>query len=157
MKNLMNYIQEVFRINQDNKPEQTEYKYFPKDKRELKPLIRKRLSTDENANLNDIDVSKVDNMSYLFFQLDPHNIDISEWDVSNVENMHAMFASCENFNCDLSDWDVSKAKNMYDMFCECKNFEGKGLENWNVSNVEDMRDMFYKCYSLKNKPSWYKP
>ena len=147
MKNLKDYINEGFKLG---KNKASEYKYFTKDKGELKKLLRERLTKDNNADLNDIDVSNVANMSYLFFQLDPHNIDISEWDVSNVKDMEAMFDNCAYFNCDLSNWDVSSVKNMSFMFSNCKSFEGKGLENWNVSNVYIMRDMFYECDSLKN-------
>ena len=92
----------------------------------------------------------------LFEGLDPHDIDISRWDVSKVRDMSAMFFECENFNCDLSKWDVSNVTDMYAMFNDCKNFTGEGLENWNVSNVKRTWSMFYGCKSLINSPSWYK-
>ena len=133
-----------------------EQDFLPKDRKSLTALLRKRLAEDKDADLNDIDVSNIDDMSFLFEYLDPHNIDISEWDVSNVENMAYMFDGCENFNCDLSKWDVSNVEDMSFMFSNCKSFEGNGLENWNVKNVTNMHYMFHYCYSIKNKPSWYK-
>ena len=154
MKNLRLYLKEAFRVNQDYKPDQ--YTCQPKDKNELKEIIKERLAKDKNANLNDIDISNIKDMSFLFFELDPHNIDISEWDVSKVEDMHNMFDLCTHFNCNLSNWNVSNVEWMTSMFFGCKNFKGEGLENWNVSKVRFMTYMLYGCDSLKNKPSWYK-
>ena len=47
------------------------------------------------------------------------NPDISKWDVSKVKNMSMMFYGCENFNCDISNWDVSNVKDNTDMFVGC--------------------------------------
>ena len=100
MKDLNNYILEKLKINKDSK---IIYKYHPKDKTELKRVIKKCIyERGENANLNDIDVSNITDMSELFKDLDIHNIDISEWDVSNVKNMRRMFDNCKNFNSDIS-------------------------------------------------------
>ena len=126
MKNLNNYILEKLNI----KDIKHQYNYFPKTKDELRKILDERLKDDKNANLNDINVSEITNMSCLFSDLDPHNIDISEWDVSNVIDMFKMFYGCNNFNSDLNKWDVSK--------------------------VQTMAYMFSGCDSLKNKPSWYK-
>ena len=155
MKDIITYIQEGFKLGKNKVENKIEHKYFPKNKWELQDILRKRLTEDKNANLNDIDVSKVSNMFDIFDSTDPHNIDISEWDVSNVKNMSMMFFECKNFNCDLSDWDVSNVVQFDHTFYGCKKFTGKGLENWNVSNVEYMVNMFDGCDSLKNIPSWY--
>ena len=56
MKNINNYISEKLNIK-NIKVHQ--YKYFPKRKGELQLILRERLSKDNNANLNDIDVSDV--------------------------------------------------------------------------------------------------
>ena len=182
MKAINAYINEKFQVSKDNiRP----YNYYPKTKEELRKILEERLTKDENANLNDIDVSEITDMSYLFFKLHPHNIDISEWDVSNVEDMHDMFYGCNDFNADLSswdvsnvkrmdgmfylcekfnsnlsEWDVSKVENMSFMFYYCTNFNAD-LSKWNVSNVKakDMTWAFYGCYTLKklkNIPAWYK-
>ena len=156
MKNLNNYIFEklnVKNISANNIKRQ--YSCRPKTKDELRKILKERLKENKNADLNDIDVSEITNMDYLFYGLDPHNIDISEWDVSNVINMRSMFIYCWKFNSDLSKWDVSNVTNMFDMINGCKEFNSD-LSKWDVSNVTDMRDMFYNCDSLKNKPSWYK-
>ena len=154
MKALKDFIDEAFRINKDTKVK-NEYNYHPKTKKELRELIEKLLDECGNdADLNDIDVSKITDMKGLFNDLDIHNIDISEWDVSNVTNMMGMFYKCENFNCDLSKWNVSKVTDMFGVFYKCENFDSD-LSNWDVSKVTDMRNMFFKCNSLQNIPRWY--
>ena len=175
MKNLINFIQEKYLINNDIQT----YTCHPEDKFELRKILEERLAKDKDADLNDIDVSQITDMGYnkfpddtgLFEDLDPHNIDISEWDTSNVEDMAAMFWDCENFtgkglenwnvskvknmgsmfhgceklNPDLSRWDVSNVKDMRWMFSDCKIFTGKGLENWDVSNVKNLNYTFNDC------------
>ena len=149
MKTLDNYITERLKLTSKT----SRYSCQPKSFNELRDILEKRLKEDKNADLNDIDVSKIINMGWkgfrankgLFEDLDPHDIDISEWNVSKCTNMNSMFCSCENFNCDLSNWDVSNVTNMGIMFDGCENFTGKGLENWNVKNVVDMRVMFSGC------------
>ena len=160
MKNLTAYIAEKFQITKDSK---LLYKYYPKDKFELREILRERLAKDKDADLNDIDVSQIDDMGLrgfpddngLFEDLDPGNIKIDKWDVSNVKNMHNTFIGCTKFNCNLSKWDVSNVQNMVTMFYGCEKFEGKGLENWNPVKCKDMSYMFLGCDSLKNIPSWY--
>ena len=57
-----------------------QYKYFPKTREELRKIIEQRIKEEGNeVNLNNIDVSQITNMSYLFENLD-FNGDISEWD-----------------------------------------------------------------------------
>ena len=181
MKQLNTYITEKLVIGKN-----IIHKKQVSTKEELRKILVIRLSQDPNADLNDIDVSKITNMgpmnNYkgLFEGLDPHNIDISRWNIRNVKTMRGMFANCPNFNSNLSGWDVSNVEDMGFMFDGCKNFNSdlsnwdvsnvtnmefmfieckkfnSDLSNWDVSNVENMEDMFHECKSLKNIPSWYK-
>ena len=148
MKTIDIYINEKLNLS-------TKYTCKPKNWNVLREIIRERLIQDKNANLNDIDVSGITDMSGLFIGLNPCNINISEWDVYNVKDMNHMFYRCDEFNSDLSNWDVSNVKDMVFMFSDCKKFNCD-LNDWDVSNVTNMRYIFDGCISLKNKPDWYK-
>ena len=150
-------IDEKLIINKHSKIKQYKYNYRPQTKRELDDIIKKLLKErGNNADLNDIDTSKITDMSNLFFREFPHNIDISEWDVSNVKDMGCMFFDCHDFNCDLSKWNIQNVYNMRFMFNNCHKFEGKDLDNWNITNNTDVYSMFDNCESLIKKPKWYK-
>ena len=74
MNSLSTYIIEKLKINKSTNL----YHYHPKDKDELKSLITKLIEErGKDADLNDIDVSNITDMSELFYGLDPHKIDIS--------------------------------------------------------------------------------
>mgnify|MGYP002517807304 CR=1 FL=1 len=161
-------------LTKDLTPEEFNDYYFLKE--ELKDIIKQRIETEGNeCDLNDIDVSKITDMSDLFNNFQSFNGDISKWDVSNVTNMSQMFTGCMSFNQDISDWDVSnvtnmadmfnacmsfnqdisrwnvsKVKYMYGMFCHCERFN-QDISRWDVSNVENMRSMFYNCCEF-NQP-----
>ena len=115
MKDLKQYLTERLLIKKIN----NKYNYFPKTKDELKRIINERIKEEGNeVDLNDIDVSQIKDMSYLFDETD-FNGDISNWDVSNVTNMSNMFFECETFNQDISSWDVSNVKSIIDIFYDC--------------------------------------
>ena len=71
-----------------------QYKYFPKERGELRKLIEQRIKEEGNeVDLNDIDVSEIIDMAHLFENLN-FNGDISNWDVSKVKNKNYMFYNC---------------------------------------------------------------
>lgn len=148
MKHIDNYIIEKLKFNHSEVKKEVEPKFFPENKKELSELLEKLINErGGDADLNDIDVSKIDYMSDLFkpFGDKIYNINISDWDVSNVKNMDEMFRDCVNFDCDLSKWDVRKVEDMYGMFLNCKNFEGNGLRYWELDNCRSTKSMFMNC------------
>lgn len=149
----------------------------PDNREELEDLISQRIEQyGPKCNLNDIDVSKITDMSFLFcdmtfdgdiskwdvsrvknmssmFAGSTFNGDLSKWDVSRVENMNSMF-SYSRFNSDISKWDVSRVKNMISMFYDSK-FTGD-ISEWDVSNVKRMHNMFKSSPLEGKEPSWYR-
>ena len=154
MKQINKYIVERLRINKDTGNHH--YNYLPKTKDELKQLVDKLVKERGNdADLNDIDTSKITNMYGLFYK-SFFNGDISKWDVSNVEDMRYMFKKSK-FNGDISNWDVSKVENMGYMFCD-SSFTGKNgdISNWDVKKVKTMGGIFNLSPLQQNPPKWYK-
>ena len=156
---LYHHVDEKLTLSNQSK---LKYNYRPKNVKDLRKLLEQLLEErGPNADLNDIDVSNIENMFYenvnnkrlngLFRNLDIHNIDISNWDVSNCYNMSFLFAGCENFDCDLSKWKVDNVENMEKMFGGCKAFTGKGLDKWHVDSCRYMQGMFIGCSSLNDK------
>ena len=167
MNSLKEYITEKFQVSKDNVGQ---YTYTPKDKYELIKYIEEKIKKEglgtqnEPLDLNDIDTSKITDMSSLFDTLDGElrtlswngHFDISDWDVSNVKNMMLMFRR-SRFDGDLSGWDVSNVKDIYGMFAESEfSAENGDISGWDVSEVANMNYMFYDSPLEKNPPKWYK-
>ena len=163
MQNLEEFILEKLKVSK------IETKYKPKTKEELVDLIIKEIETNgPECTLNHIDVSNINDMSFLFRGGDSrqyrngHPIlttfdgDISNWNVSNVTNMQSMFDHCKysGNNGDISDWDVSSVKDMKYMFAYSK-FNGD-ISDWNVSKVTDTESMFLSSKFIGDISKWFK-
>ena len=131
------------------------------DKFHTKEELRKYLISEiekqgENVVIKNIDVSHIEDLSWLFPKLlyEVKTLDLSGWKTSNVTNMKCMFMSCENLeSLNLSGWDTHRVTDMSHMFYDCDGLKSLDLSGWDTSNVEDMHGMFYNCpdhYELIN-------
>ncbi|WP_299120935.1 BspA family leucine-rich repeat surface protein [uncultured Tenacibaculum sp.] len=107
-------------------------------------------ATNFNSNINNWDVSSVKNMNAMFNEAKAFNQDLNSWDVSKVTNMSEMFEKAKTFNQPLNNWDVSKVTNMSEMFKNAENFD-KNISNWNTNNVTNLKSMFEKAKTF-NQP-----
>ena len=113
MKTLKLYITEALHVNRNTKIQT--YNYHPKTKDELKKLIHTLIKDRGiNADLNDIDVSEITDMTNMF-ERSLFNGDISKWDISNVNNMTNMFVFSK-FDHDISNWKIREWCNTTTMF-----------------------------------------
>ena len=127
------------------------YDFRPSNKKELKELIDRLIDErGPNCDLNDIDVSRVTDMSELFRESNFRG-DISKWDVSNVKDMSKMFLA-SYFNGDISGWNVGSVKYMSEMF-RLSSFNGD-ISKWNVRNVIDMSYMFASSNFDRDISKW---
>ena len=60
-----------------------------------------------NTGIPKWDMSRVTDMSHMFWAVRLFNGDISKWDVSNVADMNSLFSLLESFDSDISSWNVS--------------------------------------------------
>ena len=107
-------------------------------------------NADNPGHIGNWDVSRVTDMSKLFFNAKTFNDDISAWDVSNVTNMTRMFYFAETFNQPIGEWDVSSVTDMHRMFMLARAFD-QPIGQWNVSRVTDMSYMFHSA-QVFNQP-----
>ena len=103
-----------------------------------------------NEPIGNWNVSNVTNMAGMFDGASSFNQPIKNWNVSNVKDMALMFRNAKSFNQAIGNWNVSEVTCMAGMFNGAKSFDHP-LENWNVSNVTDMSEMFLNATSF-NQP-----
>ena len=134
-----------------NLSEWSVYSCQPTTKKELKEIIKERISKEgPNCDLNDIDVSLITDMSYLFSGSE-FDGDINNWDVSNVKDMSWLFNDSE-FNGDISKWDTSDVRNMEGMFC--RSWFNDEISDWDVNNVENMSYTFSSSRFNQDISKW---
>ena len=92
-------------------------------------------------------LSKVPNMSEMFYGATAFNSDISAWNVSSVIHMSGMFQNAVTFNQNIGSWNVSSVTNMSSMFLGATAFD-QNIGSWNVSSVTNMSDDVFGGYCL---------
>lgn len=134
--------------------------FTPSTKVELSTAVTAYLANPTIANLTygnirHWNVSKVTDMSAMFYDKLLYDADLSAWDVSKVTNMNSMFAEADGLDGRvLSKWDVSRVTDMGSMFAHCYGCS-PDLSMWNVSSVTDMGMMFvHTAGSYNNLGKW---
>ena len=158
MKHIIQYIQEKLKVNSKSKI--NEYEYKPKSRIELRDLLEKLIKErGNNADLNDVDVSNIEDFSFLFSygNLKEFDGDISKWDVSHAKTFEAMFYTSKfsGKNSDISNWNVNNAYCLACMFERSAFNQKQQIENWNVHEGAELEGIFHACPLEKNPTSWY--
>ena len=154
MKNFAEFINEKLTLNDISK--MSKYRYQPKDKEELKSLLKQLIKERGNkGDFNDIDTSLITDMSWMFYENKKFNVDISQWNTSNVTNMTSMFEGAKSFNQPIGDWDTSKVTDMGYMFNGAESFN-QPIGDWDTSKVTNMEWMFRHAESFNQDISNWK-
>jgi len=103
-----------------------------------------------NQPLNNWNVSKVSTMVTMFDWAKAFNQSLNSWNVSNVSNMQGMFQTNTAFNGDIGDWDVSKVTNIDYMFKNATAFN-KDISGWNISKVSSFTQYGYNASLMPTK------
>ncbi|MBN1499781.1 MAG: BspA family leucine-rich repeat surface protein [Spirochaetes bacterium] len=98
-------------------------------------------------SMNKWNVSRVTDMSEMFWNAYSFNQNIGDWDVSNVTGMMLMFYNAYSFNQNIGRWNVSNVTDMQLMFSNAYVFN-QNIGNWNVSKVILTRFMFDNAYAF---------
>lgn len=164
MKNLSEIINEKLIINKNSKVA-PDIALVPKNRRELIDIIYNRIlqhSKDKTytvLDLNDIDVSNIDDFTRIFsyssYELSKSSItaiNVEYWDTSQVTTFSSMMAECATIKeINLDTWNVSNATHMKKMFFGCKKLETVGnISGWRTLSCGNMESMFEGCQRLKN-------
>jgi hypothetical protein len=162
MKNLKDIISEKLIINKNIKV--NEYHYHPINRRDLVEVVSKKYkdlkSKNEILDLNDIDISKVHDLSYLFELIKPKKVNMNNWDTSNVTDIHGLFWNNDIIEeIYIEDWDVSNVETAYGSFYFCKNLKKLNLKSWNFKSCTEFDLMFKGCEQLDTKftDTWKMP
>jgi len=114
--------------------------------------------TNFNQDISGWNVSKVTNMSGMFYKATAFNQPIGDWDVSSVTDMADMFYKATAFNQFIGNWNVSSVTDMSLMFAGEYNSPtifNQPIGNWDVSNVRNISYMFYNNSSFnQNISAW---
>ena len=159
MKSLNQYIIEKILINKSSKLN----KIKVESRDHLFSIIRERHNNNKSfIDLTDLDISELDDLSYIFYGSNMEVVDISGWDTSNVITMENMFSFCDKLKniIGIENFDVSKLESANSMFYCCKNLVELDLTNWNPVSLQDAYEMFSSCSNLKiikNIENWQLP
>ena len=169
MNHIIDYIiDEGLKINRESAAKKftkrkivTTMSFTRQDKLQQELIRRSEKCTDGLLDLSDIDVSKLNDISYLFHPEFAYHyfilksvktIDVTGWDVSRFSDFDGVFDGLSTIKhiTGLDTWDVSNAVNMNNFFHQCNELEDVGdISHWDVRKLEQCRRMFSMCHSIK--------
>ena len=96
-----------------------------------------------------INVSKVTDISYMFFRSNFSSIDLSSWDTKNLKyGGHLFSGAIKPKNIDLSSWNVNNLLGADNMFSYA-GAEHINLSGWQSAKLVDTSNMFLGTFSLQ--------
>ena len=115
-------------------------------------------NTAINQDINHLDTSSIQDMSFMFAGASVFNQDIGDWNTAMVNDMNNMFANASVFNQDISNWNTAMVNDMNSMFNGATTFNqdiSSSGDSWNTAMVNDMSYMFAVASAFdKNIGNW---
>lgn len=123
---------------------------------QLIDIIKKRINKyGNNCDLNDLDISLVTHLNYLFYLFPEFNGNISNWNTSNVIDFSFMFYKCK-FNQNISNWKFDNVIYMNNMFEDSK--FNQDISNWKFSKgLRTTQEMFLNSEFDQDISNWILP
>lgn len=123
---------------------------------QLIDIIQERINKyGNNCDLNDLDISLVTHLNYLFYLFPEFNGNISNWNTSNVFDFSFMFYKCK-FNQDISNWKFNNVIYMNNMFEDSK--FNKDISNWKFSKtLRTIQEIFLNSEFDQDISNWILP
>lgn len=123
---------------------------------QLIDIIQERINKyGNNCDLNDLDISLVTCLNYLFYLFPEFNGNISNWNTSNVIDFSFMFYQCK-FNQDISNWKFDNVIYMNNMFEDSK--FNQDISNWKFSKgLRTTQEMFLNSEFDQDISNWILP
>jgi surface protein len=100
--------------------------------------------------IGDWDVSRVTDMTELFYGKTTFNQQIGNWDTSRVIATQYMFRDASAFNQPIGNWNTGKFTELLFMFVNANAFN-QPIGTWDVGNVTTMASAFYNAHAF-NQP-----
>jgi len=117
---------------------------------DLNIIIYDALNSGDWSEVENADVSYIDNMSYMFYKVQGiKDLDLSKWDTSNATNMKHMFNGSD-FDSPLN-FNTLNVTNMSYMFFESKY---NSLLDFDTSNVKNMNSIFKSALFNQDISDW---
>lgn len=99
---------------------------------------------NEVTIIKKFDTSKLTDISYMFYDSSSiHKVNLNNLDVSNVQNFSHIFDESGISTVECGDWTMPNANDVSYMFYNCRNIKYINASNWDLNNVENKKYMFY--------------
>jgi hypothetical protein len=100
------------------------------------------------VNLDDLDVSNVQNFSFAFSNNKVFDNRLTKWDTSSATNFSGMFMNAESAQPDVRFWDTSNVTSFKSMFENA--YEAiPDVRKWNMSNARTIKNMFRNAVNAR--------
>jgi surface protein len=117
-------------------------------------MTRMFQGTKFNQPIDNWNMTKVTNISYMFALNNVFNQPLNNWEridstLINVITLEGIFKGCSVFNQPLNNWNVSNVLTLNETFATASQFN-QNISSWNVSKVTNFNQTFVSALNFNN-------